>query len=65
MKMQALKAHTPQLLHMLKNAYREMHHVYKAKRAMLLLCLDVLLALGERMLDGGPAKATTFKSTEI
>ena len=28
-------------------------------------CLDVLLALGERMLDGGPAKATTFKSTEI
>ena len=64
MKMQALKAHTPQLLHMLKNAYREMHHVYKAKRAIL-LCLDVLLALGERMLDGGPAKATTFKSTEI
>ena len=63
MKMQALKAHTAQLLHMLKNAYREMHHVYKAKRAML--CLDVLLALGRRMLDGGPAKATTFKSTEI
>ena len=58
MKMQALKAHTAQLLHMLKNAYRKMHHVYKAKRAML-------LALGERMLDGGPAKATTFKSTEI
>ena len=35
------------------------------QRERFYFALDVLLALGERMLDGGPAKATTFKSTEI